>query len=230
VERDPGLLDRGDPAPEYRDGMMLRIGPRTFTLRISALRRQTGTAHVAQDSIFIALPADLSKAEQNRMADALISRCLAQEFSSEVERRVRALNASHFGNRINSIKLKNLKSRWGSCSQAGNINLSTRLLCAPPDVMDYVIVHELAHVGMLNHSAKFWNRVRRAMPDCDEKIAWLKSNGASCGFEQQVCGRAAPLQAACARDDAPPPAKPPQQPASEPKKAHDNQLSISFDF
>jgi len=63
-----------------------------------------------------------------------------------------------------------------------NINLSTRLLFAPPPVIDYVIIHELTHLIEMNHSSKFWNIVKSIMPDYKQKEKWLKKNGKFCDF------------------------------------------------
>jgi len=65
----------------------------------------------------------------------------------------------------NKIFFKNAKSRWGSCSEAGNINVSTRLLFAPDEVLESVCIHELAHLIERNHSEKFWALVEQAMPN-----------------------------------------------------------------
>jgi predicted metal-dependent hydrolase len=78
--------------------------------------------------------------------------------------------------------LKYNQTNWGSCSTRGNINLSTRLLFAPDDVIDYVIIHELAHLLEMNHSNRFWNIVKKAMPEYREKEVWLKKNGHLCDF------------------------------------------------
>jgi predicted metal-dependent hydrolase len=67
----------------------------------------------------------------------------------------------YFQKPIKSVNLKYNLSNWGSCSTKGNINLSTRLLFAPDDVIDYVIIHELAHLLEMNHSPHFWAIVKR---------------------------------------------------------------------
>ena len=73
-------------------------------------------------------------------------------------------------------------SNWGSCSEKGNINISTRALFTPNDVLDYLYVHELAHLVEQNHSNSFWTLVQKAMPDYKEKQKWLKENGGKCKF------------------------------------------------
>jgi predicted metal-dependent hydrolase len=75
------------------------------------------------------------------------------------------------------IKLKNLKTRWGSATKDGAIHFSVDLLKAPTDVIDYMILHELCHLRIKGHSHRFWDLVHRFMPDYQEKIDWLKANG-----------------------------------------------------
>lgn len=68
----------------------------------------------------------------------------------------------------------NLVSRWGSCSSKGNINLNMTLIQAPSSVIDYVIIHELAHLKEMNHSKRFWEIVERFCPDYKQAKIWLK--------------------------------------------------------
>ncbi|MEN9657257.1 MAG: hypothetical protein RL571_722 [Pseudomonadota bacterium] len=74
--------------------------------------------------------------------------------------------------------LSSAKSRWGSCTALGDIRLNWRLMQAPPQVIDYVVIHELAHLAELNHSSRFWDIVAAACPDWKTKRLWLKQNGA----------------------------------------------------
>lgn len=85
--------------------------------------------------------------------------------------------AHSFSLNYKSIKLSNAKTRWGSCSANGRINLSWRLIMAPPHVMEYVIAHELAHLKELNHSKKFWNIVEELYPNYKEARKWLRQYG-----------------------------------------------------
>lgn len=76
-----------------------------------------------------------------------------------------------------SIRITGARTRWGSCSSNGSINFSWRLVMAPLDVIDYVIVHELTHLKVPNHSHKFWQEVSELMPDFGIQRKWLKENG-----------------------------------------------------
>lgn len=76
-----------------------------------------------------------------------------------------------------AVRIKDQKSLWGSCSAAGAISLSWRLILAPPAILDYVVVHELCHLKEPNHQPPFWRLVASLMPDYARRRAWLRANG-----------------------------------------------------
>lgn len=76
------------------------------------------------------------------------------------------------------ISLRDPRSRWGSCSAAGDLMFSWRLIMAPPEVLDYVVAHEVAHLAQMNHSAAFWAEVARLMPGYSVPRNWLRTHGA----------------------------------------------------
>lgn len=75
------------------------------------------------------------------------------------------------------VTIRNQKTRWGSCSSKGSLNFNWRLMMAPAEVIDYVVVHELCHLIHPNHSKKFWNQVSAILPDYRVRKDWLKKNG-----------------------------------------------------
>lgn len=75
------------------------------------------------------------------------------------------------------FRLKDQRTRWGSCSSRGNLNLNWRIIMAPDKVIDYLIIHELAHLTHLNHSPEFWQRVKTFMPEYMTWRKWLKDHG-----------------------------------------------------
>lgn len=75
------------------------------------------------------------------------------------------------------IRLRDTRSRWGSCSSAGDLMYSWRLIMAPPDVLDYVAAHEVAHLQHMDHSPKFWAVVERLFPNHKACRAWLRTHG-----------------------------------------------------
>ena len=81
-----------------------------------------------------------------------------------VARRLPELNAI-YGFKIGKIAIRNQKSRWGSCSAKGNLNFNYKIALLPARLSDYVMVHELCHLGELNHSEEFWTLVAKSMPE-----------------------------------------------------------------
>ena len=85
--------------------------------------------------------------------------------------------ASKLDVRPSSIRIRDTKSRWGSCSSTGGLSFSWRLILAPRNVLDYVAAHEVAHLRELNHSKRFWDIVYRLYPDADGPREWLRREG-----------------------------------------------------
>ena len=79
----------------------------------------------------------------------------------------------------NQIVIRAQHTRWGSCSNKGNLNFKCLLALVPPEVLDYVVVHELCHRKELNHSERFWNEVTKILPDYKVRKKWLKDNGSN---------------------------------------------------
>jgi predicted metal-dependent hydrolase len=94
-------------------------------------------------------------------ADFLQYKELAREIA---EKKLRHFNAE-YRYRWKKISVRNTKTRWGSCSASGNLSFSYRIIYLPEKLCDYIVVHELCHLGQFNHSQKFWDLVARAVPD-----------------------------------------------------------------
>ena len=109
----------------------------------------------------------LSEEELDRLADLAVD-----YFSAGVARL-----APKVGVTYGRITIRWQKTRWGSCSSKGNLNFNALLMLAPPEVRDYVIVHELCHRLEMNHSPRFWAEVARVMPDYRDRLKWLKTHG-----------------------------------------------------
>ena len=167
---------------DYRTGDVLLVGKRQYQLEVQVLDRATHTARLTGTTISMQLAAKATDAHRIRSIKTLLSRVVAGDFQAEIQRRVYDWNDRTFRRPIKSINLKYNHSNWGSCSAHNNVNLSTRLLFAPDEVQDYVILHELAHLVELNHSDRFWALVEQYMPDYQEKERWLKANRSKCDF------------------------------------------------
>ncbi|MFZ5922567.1 MAG: M48 family metallopeptidase [Chloroflexota bacterium] len=92
--------------------------------------------------------------------------------------RVRHFAAGH-GFEYGKLRISSARTRWGSCSSQGTLSFTWRLVLAPPEVVDYVVVHELVHLRVKNHSPDFWRAVEAILPDYKSRRKWLKANGES---------------------------------------------------
>lgn len=103
-------------------------------------------------------------------------RQLADKAMEYIPKRV-AYFAEVIGVDYGRITIRNQKTRWGSCSSKGNLNFNCLLMLTPPEVIDYVVIHELCHRKEMNHSKNFWNQVASIMPEYKTYVKWLKDNG-----------------------------------------------------
>jgi len=86
--------------------------------------------------------------------------------------------AGRMGLSYRALSIRDQKTRWGSCSSRGTLSFNWRLVMAPPAIMEYVVIHELAHLKQPNHSKAFWQLTGQYYPDHKKARAWLRSNAA----------------------------------------------------
>lgn len=108
----------------------------------------------------------------------LLQKWLACQAEEAVLRQVK-IRAIQMGVQPATLAIRNQRTRWGSCSSRGTLSFNWRLIMAPPEVLDYVVVHELAHMKERNHSKAFWAVVARYCPDYLKYRTWLKQNQAA---------------------------------------------------
>lgn len=113
--------------------------------------------------------------EQNPFSEEEL-RSLAQQAKEIIPGRA-AHYAPLVGVTYGRITIRSQRSLWGSCSGKGNLNFNCLLMLTPPEVMDYIVVHELCHRKEMNHSKKFWEEVEKILPDYKSRQRWLKDNG-----------------------------------------------------
>jgi predicted metal-dependent hydrolase len=111
-----------------------------------------------------------------------LSKFTTKYFLKIIAEETHRLNVLYFQETILEVRLNYTTSKWGSCSSKNKILFSTKLLLLPPKVIEYVIIHELAHLKEMNHSTKFWNWVAHAMPDYKIWDKWLAKHGKEFDF------------------------------------------------
>lgn len=130
---------------------------------------ETATQAIDHERRLVTGPLDLTQRDTRE----IWYRSVAKPY---LTRRIESLAGEH-GFRFNRLFIRGQRTRWGSCSARSNISLNWKLIMAPEYVSDYVILHELVHTRILNHSAAFWRRVEKVAPDYDKAKSWLKRYG-----------------------------------------------------
>lgn len=116
--------------------------------------------------------------------DAAVRAAIRQVLSRRALVRIRerlAHYAPEIGVQFGRVAIRDQKSRWGSCSAKQNLNFNWKLIMAPPEALDYVVIHELCHLIEFNHSRRFWQLVEAQMPEYEAWKKWLKQHGAELG-------------------------------------------------
>ena len=108
------------------------------------------------------------------VAEAFLKHLARARIAEAVENHARTLDRT-----ARKISLRDPRSRWGSCSTEGNLMFSWRLIMAPPDVLNYVAAHEVAHLSHMDHSPVFWAAVERLLPDHAAQRRWLRREGSA---------------------------------------------------
>lgn len=135
----------------------------------------TGTLSVIRHPEIIECHGSLTRASKKAIRMAIVQwyKQQAQHYLTE-----RTLTLGHqIKLHPRSITVKTYKARWGSCSYSGDIYYNWQLMLAPPDIIDYVIIHELCHTKHHNHSPAFWQLVKYHYPHANQAKTWLKANG-----------------------------------------------------
>lgn len=169
-EKREWLTEQMLSAPEaqpFEDGMELPILGKHYTLvHVDSPR---GRVELKGNQLLVpSLPEHFSR----RTADWL--KAYARELLLEETTRLSA----KLGVRFKQVRVRDTSSRWGSCSSAGNLSFSWRLIFAPPHVLTYLVAHEVAHLKEMNHSPEFWAVVETLDPHHEKARAWLQHYGA----------------------------------------------------
>jgi len=128
------------------------------------------------NTLTVSVPAFLTGDARKQEIIKLLELWYARQARNIFPDRVAEINRN-FGFVYNRITIRSQQTRWGSCSNLNNLNFNWRLLLAPPEILDYVIIHELAHLRELNHSGEFWRLVESRCPYFREAKKWLRDNG-----------------------------------------------------
>jgi predicted metal-dependent hydrolase len=173
------LYPESDP-DRYAHGQSILLLGNAYEIEHAFSKGTRSSMHLAREGkLRLTLPGQVAENQDTYRAHCkqLMIKGLSTLFLPDMRARVLALNRKHFNVQVNKVSLRYTTSRWGSCSSSGAISLSTKLLLTPPEVCDYVMIHELAHRIEMNHSKAFWAHVASAMPEYEMHLQWLKTEG-----------------------------------------------------
>lgn len=160
----------------YKNGIILPYLGQEYILEVRVYRSYQKPGVMEEGRKLVVLTARPDGAVVEKAVREWYAARAKQIIEARVERYCREM-----GETVGAVRIKNVKSRWGSCSSKRNLNFNWRLVMAPMEVLDYVVVHELCHLREMNHSASFWALVRNVLPDYEARSEWLKT----CGLIQQ---------------------------------------------
>ncbi len=182
-------LDNPSPAMRFVDGQQITVLGRTFILSVTedqSAKYPSARLGGGGGSILLTIPAGTPEQSKTEHVSELVRKVLSRCMLPEVRMRLERINDAHYGFSFNEVKIKKQMRLWGSASHPkNNINLNYRLLFAPDPIIEYVMAHELSHLGEHNHSGRFWELVAKAVPDHRQRRKWLRENGAGLGTAKQ---------------------------------------------
>ncbi|MEM3781346.1 MAG: SprT family zinc-dependent metalloprotease [Candidatus Micrarchaeaceae archaeon] len=177
LEKNPYALEAQEE-PEFYNGQSLSVLGKKLTIRIANTSRKSSTASICGNEILLSLSCCASEQERKRQVRRLCRRAISAAVHQELAERVKRLNSKTFNVELSKISVTYSRTRWGSCNtRQKRISLNFLLLFAPDPILDYVVLHELAHLKEHNHSRAFWMLVSAAMPDYEQAKRWLSENG-----------------------------------------------------
>lgn len=129
-----------------------------------------------EDKFYIYINNNVSEEKAQQAVLHQLRHWMIETAGEQIKQRTRELS-EEMGLSYNKIRIKDTKSRWGSCSSKGNLNFNFRIIMAPEEALDYIIIHELCHLSQMNHGKEFWKLVEKYMPDFEKQKNWFKENG-----------------------------------------------------
>lgn len=161
---------------EFVSGEMLLFMGVNYPLHVQEHKGSYTYVNLTNDQIIVTINEDIPIEKRREEIRRKLEQWYIKKAKELITERLEFFSEK-IGVKINTVRFKNQKTRWGSCSQKGNLNFNWKLVMAPMVIVDYVIVHELCHIKQMNHSPKFWLLVGAQMSDYKRMRKWLKDNG-----------------------------------------------------
>ena len=163
------------PKPQYKNGDIFYYFGEPVLLIITHTPKKRPSVKVRGEKMFLALNNGITEQKIPSAAKKAIQDFYRKKAEETVHDRLQHFN-EHYGFTYRRVTLRNQRSRWGSCTGKLNLNFNWRLIMAPIEIIDYVVVHEMCHLRQMNHSKNFWNLVAETIPDYKKMRKWLREN------------------------------------------------------
>ena len=173
IKIEENILKR--PMPKYENGDTFYYFGEPVILIVRSSEKKRPLVRIRKDKMIINLFHTISKVERKKIIKKSIEEFYKKKASEAIHDRLEHFS-EYYGFKYNRVTFRNQKTRWGSCSSTKNLNFNWRLIMAPIEVIDYVVIHEMCHLKQMNHSSKFWNLVAEQVPNYKELKKWLKEN------------------------------------------------------
>lgn len=163
------------PTPRYQSNDIFYYFGEPLVLDVQPSDHKRTSIRVRESRMIITLHRAIGKNEGIGSVKKVIREFYRKKAEEVIRDRLDHFN-EHYGYRFNRLAFRDQKSRWGSCSRLRNLNFNWRLVMAPIEVIDYVVIHELCHLKEMNHSHRFWALVGQMAPDHSKMKKWLREN------------------------------------------------------
>lgn len=179
IKKWSGFEEISEPSQpkEFVSGEKFPYLGRQYRLKVGQSNRDTSPTLAFQNGRFLAgVPADTHADQRRELLYPLFKDWYLRNGRAKLKERLK-LFAPKMGLTPTKLELKEQKMRWGSCTKEGAVYLNWRLLMAPMSIVDYVLVHEIAHILHADHSTEYWRFVRSILPDYEQRKEWLRIHG-----------------------------------------------------
>ncbi len=156
-----------------RSGESIRFRGRNYRLMVERLA--VSAPHVVLNQQVGVISVYLPRSSEFQLHPVL-KQWLAKQAAEQIKS-VALEEAARMGVRFRRISIREQRTKWGSCTEEGNLSFNWRLILFPPRVLRYVVIHELCHLRHFDHSIRFWRMVARYMPEYRSAVDWLKKEG-----------------------------------------------------
>ncbi len=174
--------DQQQTVADYQD-REIRVYHSVFKIQLEYIQSGKNRLSYRNDHILkMYLLEQLTERKKVQEIQRFLLRFTEKYFLPQLQQRTLYWNEVYFKEKIDKVVIKHTVSCWGSCTVGRRLQFSTRLLLMPTEIIDYVIIHELAHLKEMNHSAKFWQHVEQAMPEYKLHRKWLQQHGNKINF------------------------------------------------